>query len=141
MNLFTAVPRYNGTATSNLRYMYVYSDSDTVELTCPLVTGRLHGLITPYELFWNVKLEGALRGTVEVTGVNGTDVGTFHYRDNNTLLNFNPSSLRPDVQYSFQCLVRLIRCNSTFGDNENVCGEDDTEPTNSPFFPVNIVGE
>ena len=138
MNLFPAVPRYTGTATSILQY--VFSDSDTVELACPLVTGRLHGLITPYEFFWNVRLKG--RGQAEVTdaSANGT-YGTFHYRDNNRLLNVNLSSLRPNVQYSFQCLGRVKRCNSNFSENANVCGKDDTEPTNSPFFPVNIVGE
>ena len=138
MNLFPALPRYTGTATSILQY--VFSDSDTIELTCPLVTGRLRGLIIPYEFLWRVKLEGDLNGQVEVTNANGT-AGTFHYRDNNRLLSVNLSSLEPNVSYSFQCLIRLKRCNSTFGGNENVCREDDAEPTNSPFFPVNIVGE
>ena len=138
VNLFPALPRYTGTATSILQY--VFSDSDTIELTCPLDTGRLHGLITPYEFIWNVKLEGAQSGTVEVTNVNGT-IGTFHYRDNNRLLSVNLSSLRPNVQYSFQCLGRLKRCNSSFSQNQIVCREQTTEPTNSPFFEFDFVGE
>ena len=132
MNLFTALPRYTGTATSILQY--VFSDSDTVELTCPLDTGRLHGLITPYEFLWRLKFEGA-PGIDEVSNANGT------FGDNNRLLSVNLSSLRPNVQYSFQCLGRLKRCNSTFDDNVNVCGEETTEATNSPFITYDFVGE
>ena len=130
MNLFPALPRYNGTATSIRQY--VFSDSDTVELTCPLDTGRLHGLITPYEFFWNVNLEGDLNGQVEVThaSANGT-AGTFHYRDNNRLLSVNLSSLLPNVSYSFQCLGRLKRCNSNFSENTGICVVETTEATRS----------
>ena len=85
-------------------------------------------------------MEGRGQDEVNNADVNNT-VGTFHYRDNNRLLNVNLSSLRPDVQYSFQCLGQVQRCNSTNLDNQDACGVQITATSDSPFIAFNFVGE
>ena len=131
--LFAAIPQYNTVAAIR---QYVFSDSLTAQIECPLELGRLHATIVPYEFSWLLKSE-----TKESLVANGSNSGTFHLSDNNRTLNIYFPTPRQANVYAFLCNGRIRRCNSTSGDNINVCVIQNTNRDSTPFIMLEFVGK
>ena len=118
---YTAFPTYhNATAITQ----YVYSDSDSIEIECPLQLGRLHAIISPYYFAWQ-----------EASGIllnNGNQGLSWFAEENNGTLHVGLSAT---VYHSVQCFGRILRCIVPGSSSCNV-----SNPL-SPAISLRIVGK
>ena len=110
------------------------------ELECPLPLGRLHGIISPYDFSWSVRVLGdpnrlPIPVPVNRSDINGS-VGIFHFKDSlNRQLQVHIPSPVQNATYSFRCDGQIQRCNET---GNTACT---TRTTESPFITMELVGE
>ena len=124
-NFFQALPQFN---TASAITQYIFSDSNMTELECPLPLGRLHGIISPYDFKWMVKVVGdpsLLEIPVSITNVNGSIGILFRFKSSSKrqLQVYFLSPVEGAV-YSFQCNGEIRRCNAT---GNSACGVRDTQ--------------
>ena len=122
-----AVPQYTGAVAIE---QYVYSDSATAELECPLDFGRLHEFMPSYYHFSWVERNDSRQSPI-------ISDDTYQLSSRDRLLQVRLPL--PTASYSFQCNGRVRRCNATVPPESVLCGESVVQ--DPPFISVEFVGE